>query len=146
MITRIVPSYSFQDRTAQHSFINYVLGLAFIGIQLVLFNSVLALYVRECFDCTELNNCGDEVKSLWVRMRGKANKTDILLRVCYRQLNQDEEIDEAFCKWLEVVSQSLALVLVEVFSLLDICWKYNTAERKQSRRFLECVEDNVLTS
>ena len=22
------------------------------------------------------------------------------------------------------------------FNLLDICWKYNTAERKQSRRFL----------
>jgi len=31
------------------------------------------------------------------------------------------------------------------FNLLDICWKYNTAERKQSRRFLECVEDNFLT-
>ncbi|PKU40539.1 rna-directed dna polymerase from mobile element hypothetical protein [Limosa lapponica baueri] len=27
----------------------------------------------------------------------------------------------------------------------DICWKYNTAEREQSRRFLECVEDNFLT-
>ncbi|KAK4832410.1 hypothetical protein QYF61_022545 [Mycteria americana] len=27
----------------------------------------------------------------------------------------------------------------------DVCWKYNTAERKQSRRFLECVEDNLLT-
>ena len=32
------------------------------------------------------------------------------------------------------------------FNLLDICWKYNTAERKQSRRFLECVgDDNFLT-
>jgi len=29
--------------------------------------------------------------------------------------------------------------------LPDICWKYNTAEKKQSRRFLECVEDNFLT-
>ncbi|KAK4807040.1 hypothetical protein QYF61_018381 [Mycteria americana] len=27
----------------------------------------------------------------------------------------------------------------------DVCWKYNTAERKQSRKFLECVEDNFLT-
>jgi len=34
---------------------------------------------------------------------------------------------------------------VGVFNLPDICWKYNTAERKQSRRFLECVEDNFLT-
>jgi len=31
------------------------------------------------------------------------------------------------------------------FNLPDICWKYNTEERKQSRRFLECVEDNFLT-
>jgi len=31
------------------------------------------------------------------------------------------------------------------FNIQGICWKYNTAERKQSRRFLECVEDNFLT-
>jgi len=31
------------------------------------------------------------------------------------------------------------------FNLPDICWKLSTAERKQSRRFLECVEDNFLT-
>lgn len=35
---------------------------------------------------------------------------------------------------------------MEEFNLPDICWKYNTAERKQSRRLLECVEDdNFLT-
>ena len=27
----------------------------------------------------------------------------------------------------------------------DVCWKYNTAERNQSRRFLEHVEENFLT-
>ncbi|KAK4831046.1 LOW QUALITY PROTEIN: hypothetical protein QYF61_014978 [Mycteria americana] len=37
------------------------------------------------------------------------------------------------------------LVLVGDFNLPDVCWKYNTAERKQSRRFLECVADNFLT-
>ncbi|KAK4821701.1 hypothetical protein QYF61_027773 [Mycteria americana] len=31
------------------------------------------------------------------------------------------------------------------FNLPDVCWKYNTAERKQPRRFLECVADNFLT-
>jgi len=31
------------------------------------------------------------------------------------------------------------------FNLLDNFWKYNTAERKQCKRFLECVEDNFLT-
>jgi len=38
----------------------------------------------------------------------------------------------------------LALVLVGNFNLPDICWKYNTAERKQSRRFLQCMEGNFL--
>ena len=39
----------------------------------------------------------------------------------------------------------LALVLVGDFNFPDICWKYNTAERDQSQRFLECVGDNFLT-
>ena len=30
-------------------------------------------------------------------------------------------------------------------NLPDISWKYNAAERKQSRRFLECVENKFLT-
>ncbi|GAB0210334.1 hypothetical protein GRJ2_003499200 [Grus japonensis] len=102
----------------------------------------VALYVRECFDCLELDDCDDKVECLWVRMRGKA---DILLGVCYRPPNQDEEADEAFYKQLAEVSQSPALVLVGDFNLPDVCWKYNTAERKQSRRFLECVENNFLT-
>ncbi|XP_052629063.1 uncharacterized protein LOC128134875 [Harpia harpyja] len=78
-------------------------------------------------------------------MRGKANKADIVLGVCYRPPNAGEETDESFYKRLAVVSQSRALVLVEDFNFPDICWKYNTAESKQSRRFLECVEDNFLT-
>ncbi|KAK4808570.1 LOW QUALITY PROTEIN: hypothetical protein QYF61_009873 [Mycteria americana] len=105
----------------------------------------VALYVRECFDCVELGDYDDKVKCLWVRVRGKAKKADTLLGVCYRPPNQDKEADEAFCKQLAGVSQSLALVLMGNFNLPDVCWKYNTAERKQSRRFLECVEDNFLT-
>ena len=58
---------------------------------------------------------------------------------CYRPPNQNEDV---FYKRLEEVSQLLALVLVEDFDLPDVCWQYNTAERKQSRRFLECVEGN----
>ncbi|PKU49228.1 rna-directed dna polymerase from mobile element jockey-like [Limosa lapponica baueri] len=48
-------------------------------------------------------------------------------------------------KQLGEVLQLLALILVRNFNLPDVCWKYNTAERKQSRRFLECMEDNFLT-
>jgi len=105
----------------------------------------VALYVRDCFDCTELDGCDDKVECLWVKMRGKANKADILLVVCYRPPNQDEEVDEVFYKRLAESSLLLPLVLVGDFNLLDICWKYNTVERIQSRRFLEYVEDNFLT-
>ena len=80
-----------------------------------------------------------------MRMRGKANKADIVLGVCYRPPDQVEETDESFYKRLAVVSESCALVLVGDFNFPDICWKYNTAVSKQSRRFLECVEDNFLT-
>ncbi|KAK4815887.1 hypothetical protein QYF61_009938 [Mycteria americana] len=65
--------------------------------------------------------------------------------VCYRPPSQDEETDELFYKQLGEASRSLALVLVGDFNLPDVCWKYNTAERKQPRRFLERVADNFLT-
>ncbi|KAK4823640.1 hypothetical protein QYF61_004561 [Mycteria americana] len=105
----------------------------------------VALDVREYFDCPDLNDADDRVECLWVRTRGKANKADITVGVCYRPPNQDEEADEIFYKKLGELSQLLALVLVGDFNLPDICGKYNRAERKQSRRFLECVADNFLT-
>ncbi|KAK4810673.1 hypothetical protein QYF61_007473 [Mycteria americana] len=105
----------------------------------------VALYVRECLDSLELDDGDDRVECLWVRIRGKANKADIVVGVCYRPPNQDEETDNLFYKQLGEASRSLALVLVGDFNLPDVCWKYNTAERKQSRRFLECVADNFLT-
>ncbi|KAK4806242.1 LOW QUALITY PROTEIN: hypothetical protein QYF61_013386 [Mycteria americana] len=95
----------------------------------------VVLYVRECFDCLELDDGDERVECLWVRIRGKANKADIV----------DEKADELFYKQLGEASRSLALVLVGDFNLPDVCWKYNTAERKQSRRFLERVADNFLT-
>ncbi|KAK4824656.1 hypothetical protein QYF61_017029 [Mycteria americana] len=105
----------------------------------------VALYVRESLDSLELDDGDDTVEYLWVRIRGKANKADIVVGVCYRPPNQDEETDELFYKQLGEASRSLALVLVGDFNVLDVCWKYNTAERKQSRRFLERVADNFLT-
>ncbi|KAK4822638.1 hypothetical protein QYF61_018590 [Mycteria americana] len=104
-----------------------------------------ALYVRECFGCLELNDGDDRVECLWVRIRGKASKADIMVGVCYRPANQDEEAGEIFYRQLGEVSQSLALVLVGDFNLPDACWKYNTGERKQSGRLLECVEETFLT-
>ncbi len=42
---------------------------------------------------------------LWVRIRGKACRGDILVGVCYRLPNQDEEKDKAFCEQLAEVAQ-----------------------------------------
>ena len=65
--------------------------------------------------------------------------------VCYRLPNQDEEKDKAFCEQLAEVAQLPALILIGDFNFSDICWKYNTAQRKQSKSFLVCVEDGFLT-
>jgi len=75
--------------------------------------SGVGLYVRDCFDCIRLyHDSDDKAKCLWVKMRGKANKVDILLAVFYRPPNQNQEVDEVFCKRLAEVSQSLAIFLV----------------------------------
>ena len=56
----------------------------------------------------ELNAGSNKVDSLWVRIRGKANKADILVGVSYRLPNQDEEVDEGFNKQLAEVMQFLS--------------------------------------
>ncbi|RMB89646.1 hypothetical protein DUI87_33969 [Hirundo rustica rustica] len=78
-------------------------------------------------------------------MKGKANKADILLGVCYCPPNQEEEVDNLFYRQLGNVSGSSALVLVSDFNLPDICWELNIAEKRQSRKFFECMEDNFLS-
>ena len=47
----------------------------------------MALYDREGFDVVELKAGNDKVESLWVRIRGRANKADILVGVCYKPLS-----------------------------------------------------------
>ena len=87
----------------------------------------------------------DKVESFWVRIRRSANKVDILVGGCYRLPNQDEEKDKAFYEQAAEVAQSPALILMADFNFPDRRWKYNTVQRKQSKRFLECVEDSFLT-
>ena len=70
-------------------------------------------------------------------MMGKANKAHIMVGLCYRPPNQDEEADKIFYKQMGEASRLPALVLVGDFKLPDVCWKYNTGESKQSRRFLD---------
>ena len=105
----------------------------------------VALYIRESFDVVELEAGNDKVESLWVRIGRKANKASVLVGVCYRPPSQDEETDEEFYRQPTEVAKSSVLVLVGDFNFPDVSWKQNTAQRKQSRRFLESVEDSFLT-
>lgn len=96
--------------------------------------------IGEGFNCTDDN----EVGCLWVRIRGKS-KADIPGGVSYRLPRQYKGTDEVCYKRVAGVSQSLAFVPVGDFNLWDVCWKLNTVKKRQSRRFLECVEHNFLT-
>ncbi|KAJ7414527.1 hypothetical protein BTVI_40948 [Pitangus sulphuratus] len=51
----------------------------------------VALYVRDSLGSAELEVSNNKVECLWIRIRGKANRADILVGVCYRPPNQDDE-------------------------------------------------------
>lgn len=48
-----------------------------------------------------------------------------------------------FCKCLADSSQLIALA--GGFNLSDVCWKFNTVKKMESRRLLDSVEDKFLT-
>lgn len=48
----------------------------------------VVLYVRECFDCLELDSDDASVEGWWVRIVGNANRADIQVGAGYRSLNQ----------------------------------------------------------
>ena len=52
----------------------------------------VALYIKKDYECVEINNVDDRVESIWIRIKAKANKTDVIVGVCYRPPNQDEEV------------------------------------------------------
>lgn len=60
---------------------------------------------------------------LWVRIKGKAKKNDLIVRVCYRLPDQEDQVHEALYKQIGAASDSQALVLMVDFNHLDICWK-----------------------
>ncbi|RMC19379.1 hypothetical protein DUI87_03989 [Hirundo rustica rustica] len=61
----------------------------------------VALYIKQTFDTIGIETKEDGVECLWVRIKGKANKADILLGVCYPPPSQEEEVDNLFYKQLD---------------------------------------------
>ncbi|GAB0183301.1 hypothetical protein GRJ2_000795400 [Grus japonensis] len=86
----------------------------------------------------------EPTESLWVRIKGKAGTGDTIEGVCYRPPNQDDQVDEALYRQIGAASGSQALVLMGALNQPNICWRDNTARHKQSRRFLKCIDDNLL--
>ncbi|PKU44178.1 pre-mrna-processing factor 17 [Limosa lapponica baueri] len=70
---------------------------------------------------------------------------DTAVGVYYRPPGQDGEADEAFYSQLKVASQSQALALMGDFNHSGICWEGYRARHAESRRFLQCIDDNFLT-
>ncbi|GAB0188484.1 hypothetical protein GRJ2_001313700 [Grus japonensis] len=83
-------------------------------------------------------------KNLQVKIKGRAGTGDTIVGVCYRPPNQEDQKDKALYRQIGAASRSQALVLMGDFNHSNICWRDNTARHKQSRRFLECIDDNFL--
>ena len=66
-----------------------------------------------------------------------------MVGVCYRPPDQGKSVDEAFLLQLQEVLCLRALVLMGDFNHLDICLNSGIMDGRQSRRFLESV-DNFL--
>jgi len=86
----------------------------------------------------------EPTESLWVKNKGRAGTGNITVGVCYRPPDQDKSADETPYRQTGEASCSKVLVLMGDFNHPNICWRDNTAGQKQSRRFLECAEDNFL--
>jgi len=56
----------------------------------------VALYVKEQLECIELFLGADEegVESLWVRIKRQPHMGDVIVGVCYRPPDQEEEVDK----------------------------------------------------
>uniref|UniRef100_A0A8B9ISU6 Endonuclease/exonuclease/phosphatase domain-containing protein n=1 Tax=Amazona collaria TaxID=241587 RepID=A0A8B9ISU6_9PSIT len=107
---------------------------------------MIAIYVGDRLQSMELClGTGEQsTESLWVRVKGRTVMGDIIVGICYRPPDQGDSVDEALYRQIGAASCSQALVLMGDFNHPDICWRDGTAWHKQSRRFLDYVEDNFL--
>ena len=85
----------------------------------------------------------DTVESPWVRMKGKANKADVV-GVYYRPPSQDDDTNELFHKELRDISRSGAPLLMGDCNFPDINREYYTVDTNRSRKFLQHSEYNFL--
>jgi len=106
----------------------------------------IALYIKKSIECEELSlkNSHEQVESLWVRIRDRGEKGNLVMGAYYRLPDQGEPADEAFFCQLQEASHLQSLVLLWDYNHPNICWKSSTMRGRQSRRFLECTENDFL--
>ncbi|GAB0184093.1 hypothetical protein GRJ2_000874600 [Grus japonensis] len=109
------------------------------------------LSVRQQEECMKIICLGMDTgpaESLWVKVKGHTNMSDIVVGVCHSPPNK-EEVAEAFFRHLKEASHLHVLVLMGHFNYPDIRWRHYTAEQKQSRfvtsLLLECIDNSFLT-
>ncbi|GAB0187084.1 alpha-actinin-2 [Grus japonensis] len=101
-------------------------------------------YVNQSPPLTRLLEAYKAVNGCQAETRRETGTGDTTVGVCYRPPDQEDRVGEALYRQIGVPSRSQALVLMGDFSHPNICWRDNTAGHKQSRRFLECIDDNFL--
>ena len=106
----------------------------------------IAIYIRKWTECEELSlkNSHEQVKSLWVTVRDWGCKGSLVIGVCYRP-------HRGACWWSLLPPASGDIAIASTcpvwgdFNQPDICWKSSMANCRQSRRLLECIENNFLS-
>ncbi|GAB0202510.1 hypothetical protein GRJ2_002716600 [Grus japonensis] len=93
--------------------------------------------------CSAWNSTWGWMRSLWVRIKGSTGAREVIAGICYRPPKQEDRADEALYR------QEQPHVHKPWSSLRDfnhpaIGWRDNAAGHKESRKFLECVDDNFL--
>ena len=53
-------------------------------------------------------------KSLWVIIREREGESDVIVSVCYRPPDEDEQADEALYRQIGTISHLQALVFMEI--------------------------------
>lgn len=86
----------------------------------------------------------DQAEHSRARVKEVASKADNTLDVCYKLPQQEEQVNEALDRQIEATQHLQTQVLMGNFKHPSICWRSNTAGHKQSRKFLECIEDILL--
>ena len=64
---------------------------------------------------------GELTESLWVGIKGKAGTGDVIVGVCYRPPNLEDQVDESLYRQIGAASHSQDLVLRGDFNQPNIC-------------------------